>query len=316
MFVQVIKMKLAPLRILMFYFFLNFPLVGLPQVPTSDYQYNVNVADSLFKMEKFAEASSYYSKAFQSFGWKGATPHRLMAAKSWAASGGIDSAFSNLFNIAEKAYYSDLLSLESESLFSNLKKDTRWQKLVDVVRKNLERKQELDSVKQILLKMLKEDQDVRMQLSETLSKIGANSKQYRQNSKSLKRVNEKHIKKLAGILKKYGWLSTMDIGSEANIALSTLIAHAAPQTREKYLPIIEKAFLEKKIQPQSYIIIKDKHSLWKTGYQIYGSQIGVDDKGGHFVLPIRDKENVNTRRAQVGLRPLEDYLKEFKITTY
>jgi len=125
MFLKRIMMKLSLVRILMFYLVVYYPLVGHSQAPTSMYEYNVKVADSLFRIEKFSEASSFYSKAFQSFGWKGATSHRFMAAKSWAASGVIDSAFSNLFNIAEKAYYSDLLSIESERLFINLQNDDR-----------------------------------------------------------------------------------------------------------------------------------------------------------------------------------------------
>jgi len=316
MFLKRIMMKLSLVRILMFYLVVYYPLVGHSQAPTSMYEYNVKVADSLFRIEKFSEASSFYSKAFQSFGWKGATSHRFMAAKSWAASGVIDSAFSNLFNIAEKAYYSDLLSIESERLFINLQNDDRCQKLIGIVKNNLNRKQEMDSVKGILLKMLEEDQEVRKQLTENISKFGMNSKQTRYKSKTLKKVSKKHIKELSQILKKYGWLSATDIGTDGNIVLSTLVAHAAPRTREKYLPIVEKAFIEKKIQPQSYVIIKDKHSLWKTGFQIYGSQIGINNDGSYFLLPIREKKDVNSRRTEVGIEPLELYLKEFKITTY
>ncbi len=48
--------------------------------------------------------------------------------------------------------------------------------------------------------------------------------------------------------------------------------------------------------------------------QIYGSQIHRDQKTGkYFVAPIEDEQNVNKRRAAVGLEPLEEYAKQWNI---
>ena len=49
--------------------------------------------------------------------------------------------------------------------------------------------------------------------------------------------------------------------------------------------------------------------------QIYGSQIGRDQETGDFyVSPLIDPENVDKRRAEVGLGPLADYVGHWDMT--
>ena len=48
--------------------------------------------------------------------------------------------------------------------------------------------------------------------------------------------------------------------------------------------------------------------------QVYGTQIRMDKDGGYFLFPIEDPDNVDKRRALVGLEPLADYLSNWKLT--
>ncbi|HEV8507974.1 MAG TPA: hypothetical protein VGQ53_21370 [Chitinophagaceae bacterium] len=50
----------------------------------------------------------------------------------------------------------------------------------------------------------------------------------------------------------------------------------------------------------------------RTGQnQLDGTQMQPEKKEGKFIpFPIEDKPGVNQRRKKVGLKPLEDYLKE------
>ena len=48
--------------------------------------------------------------------------------------------------------------------------------------------------------------------------------------------------------------------------------------------------------------------------QIYGSQIGRDpETGEYYVSPLEDPENVDARRAEVGLSPLQDYVSNWDL---
>ncbi|MCK4358231.1 MAG: hypothetical protein KAW92_05725 [Candidatus Cloacimonetes bacterium] len=48
--------------------------------------------------------------------------------------------------------------------------------------------------------------------------------------------------------------------------------------------------------------------------QIYGSQLFINEKTGKYeFFPIKDEENVNNKRHELGLQPLEVYLKSWDI---
>jgi hypothetical protein len=61
-------------------------------------------------------------------------------------------------------------------------------------------------------------------------------------------------------------------------------------------------------------LLEDRVALGKGKKQIYGSQIHRDQKTGKYIVaPIEDEPNVNKRRAEVGLEPLQDYVKHWDI---
>jgi len=65
----------------------------------------------------------------------------------------------------------------------------------------------------------------------------------------------------------------------------------------------------------SLALLEDRVSLRKGGKQIYGSQVSQDQETGeHYVLPLEDPENVNIRRAEVGLGPIADYISNWQMT--
>ena len=66
------------------------------------------------------------------------------------------------------------------------------------------------------------------------------------------------------------------------------------------------------LRPGSLALLEDR-ILMRTGKkQKYGSQVTCPN-GVCDVYPIEDPDNVNKRRASVGLEPIEDYLMRFGI---
>lgn len=56
-------------------------------------------------------------------------------------------------------------------------------------------------------------------------------------------------------------------------------------------------------------LLEDRTALGQGEKKIYGSQIEMDSITGiYYVSPIIDSENVDKRRAKVGLQPLAEYI--------
>lgn len=59
----------------------------------------------------------------------------------------------------------------------------------------------------------------------------------------------------------------------------------------------------------SLALLEDRVALRQGKKQIYGSQIGFDSETKlYYVMPLEDPDNVDKRRAEVGLQPLADYI--------
>lgn len=61
--------------------------------------------------------------------------------------------------------------------------------------------------------------------------------------------------------------------------------------------------------------MEDWVALRQGKNQIYGSQIGKDpETGAYYVSPLTDPVNVDKRRAEVGLGPLQAYLDNWNLS--
>lgn len=78
--------------------------------------------------------------------------------------------------------------------------------------------------------------------------------------------------------------------------------------------MMREAVKNKKAEPNALALLEDRVALGEGRRQIYGSQIGRDEQTQkHYVLPLEDPDNVDQRRAEVGLEPLADYVKSWDI---
>lgn len=302
--------------ILIFICLLLFSFNGYAQETVNDYDTNIQIGDSLYQAGQFKEASQHYSIAFKANNGKGLLPDRFKAAKSWSQSNIRDSAFYNLFLLVNKANYADFTALEQEEAFNNLKKDQRWKVLVKKSKQNGKRLKEFSEIRNILEAILQEDQNIRVEMEKAMNSNGTESDEFKKIVSEMKDINKEHVQVVEKIIDKHGWLGKHEVGSVANIALSVIIIHSPTEVKEKYLPLMEKAFEQGRIDPKSYVFIKDKVSLAKTGKQIYGSQVQLGQDGKYSLYPILDIEKVNERRAKIDVGPLEEYLLRFGIKEY
>ena len=120
--------------------------------------------------------------------------------------------------------------------------------------------------------------------------------------------------KVKAILDKYGWLGPDEISDQGNSTLFLVIQHSDQLTQEKYLPLMREAVKNGKAKGSSLALLEDRVALGQGKRQIYGSQIGRNQETkNYFVLPLDDPENVDKRRAEVGLGLLAEYVKRWDI---
>jgi len=266
----------------------------------------VKEAKSLYQSKEYLKSGQKYSEAFIIFGGKGYIPDRYNAACSWALANEIDSAFDILFKIAKNGNYTNLEHITSDIDFYSLHKDERWEKVIEIVRYNKEKKDiaeaNLDKVLVAILDTIYQD-----------------DQKYRKESiKDWNIINyydSINLIKVKKILDERGWLGVDVVGEQGNTALFLVIQHANFETQEKYLPMMREAVKNGNARASSLALLEDRVALKKGEKQIYGSQIHQNfETGEYYVSPLIDPDNVDKRRAEVGLGPIQEYVSIWGMT--
>ncbi len=294
-------------------------MVGSATVYAQDqtaYNTYINEADAHYNNKDYRKSAEAYSKAFAALGGKGYMNDRYNAACVWSLAGVPDSAFSQLFRIAEKMNFSDLGHLSVDTDLEPLKKDKRWNEVYKLVKQNKEKAEaNLDKgLVAILDEIYTEDQKYRVQLEKVEREQGRKSKQMEQLIAAMQRADSLNLIKVKNILDKRGWLGPDVVSARGNNTLFLVIQHADHETQLKYLPMMREAAKNGKAQGSALALLEDRVALGEGKRQIYGSQIGGKESGGYYVRPLEDPDNVDKRRAEVGLEPLAEYVRFWNMT--
>ena len=276
----------------------------------------IREADSLYDAQDYKNAALTYSRAFEKLEWKGYQSDRYNAACSWALAGEADSAFFQLERIANKSTFSDLDHLTSDPDLNSLHSDDRWATLLEKVKFNKEKAEEnLDKPLAAQLDSIFEsDQFYRIQIKEIEQKFGRESNEMKSHYRLMAETDSLNLIKVKSILDSRGWLGADIVGEKGNSCLFLVIQHADLSTQEKYLPMMREAVKSGNAGASSLALLEDRVALRQGKKQIYGSQIGWNkDTKLYFVSPLEDPDNVDKRRAEVGLQPLSEYVQQWEI---
>lgn len=153
-----------------------------------------------------------------------------------------------------------------------------------------------DTVQVMLEKMFEKDQAVRQKGSFDAS------------------VDAENQSKLVSIIEKCGFPTRENSGKEGVDAAFFIIQHGPPSMRKKYFPSLQQAVERGELKPGTLALMEDRMLLENGKLQKYGSQVRMDHTTGKSELsPLEDPDNVDSRRAAVGLGPLSEYLQHFGI---
>lgn len=282
----------------------------------SEYFHLVKSADSLYQANDFRNSAKKYSEAFKSNGWKGLPSHRYNAACSWALSAVPDSAFFQLERITTKSNYTNYQHITTDPHLNTLHHDKRWKPLLEKIKQNKE-KSETNLNKPLaatLDSIYDEDQRYRQQIDGIEKKYGWESAEMKAHWKTINLKDSINLIRVKSILDRQGWLGADVVGEQGNTALFLVIQHSDQATREKYLPMMREAVKNGKAQASSLALLEDRVALAQGKRQIYGSQIGRNpETQAYYLSPLEDPDNVDKRRADVGLGPLAEYLTQWNI---
>lgn len=283
---------------------------------SEEYKNFIREADSLYKAKNYLSSGKKYSEAFKSWGWKGIINDRYNAACSWALANEKDSAFFQLFRIATKADYKDLDNLIKDKDLKSLHPDPKWNELIGLVKHNKDKEEKylIKPLAEMLSKVYEEDQKERQNVRKVQEKYGYNAKETKELWAKINIIDSINLLKVKSVLDVYGWLGKDKIGSAGSSALFLMIQHSEIETQLQYLPMMRDAVKNNRASASSLALLEDRVLLRQNKKQIYGSQISNDPStGGYCVQPLEDPDNVNKRRAEVGLGKIEEYIANWNI---
>lgn len=121
-----------------------------------------------------------------------------------------------------------------------------------------------------------------------------------------------HIPLLKRMIKNYGFPSFKLVGREASNQFFTMVQHADSdiEFQKSFLKKAKKFVRKKQFDARNFAYLTDRVNLNSGKPQIYGTQATYDENGQAVPKNLKDAENVNKRRATVGLETIEVYLQK------
>ncbi|GEN75301.1 DUF6624 domain-containing protein [Chryseobacterium hagamense] len=283
-------------------------------INAQEYSKLINEADKLYESKDYKMSADLYSKAFK---MESKNPNHLYnGACASSLAGNTEKAFKWL-NLAIDNGWTNLKHLSSDTDLENLHSKKEWEKTTAKLEKKL-KLMEANYNKPLqteLLAIFEEDQKYRIQMNEIQKKFGPESKEMQDLWKITNQTDSVNLLKVKKILDENGWVGKEKVGAQANSTLFLVIQHADLETQKKYLPMMKEAVTRGNASPGSLALLIDRIEIREGRKQIYGSQIGTNPNNKAFyVLPLADPDNVDKRRAEVGLAPISGYVKNWNLT--
>jgi len=124
------------------------------------------------------------------------------------------------------------------------------------------------------------------------------------------RINELRAK---AIIKKYGYPG-YDLVGDSSDSFWTIIQHCDDDIpfQEHVLALMKKEVDKNNANKENYALLIDRMLVNDHREQIYGTQVHTDPKTNKVIpFPLKYPELVDELRKEVGLEPLDTYIKKF-----
>jgi hypothetical protein len=169
-------------------------------------------------------------------------------------------------------------------------------------------------LKQRLLDMLERDQRHRNEASALEDRLGHESPEVQALWEKQVALDRQNLSELLAILESSGWPRRSEVGSDAAMAAFLVVQHGDLETQKRFLPALRLRVDEGEAQASHWALLLDRVRMREGLPQVYGSQVVWSEADSRLQLhPVEDPTRVDARRAEVGLPPLAEYLRQFGI---
>ena len=273
----------------------------------------IQKGDIYYEEKKYLESAKEYDKAFVIN--EGNAGLYYNAACSWALSGDTIQSIKYLNLSADKGW-KNLKHIKRDSDLSSLRSTHNWEKILEKVQANLdEYEKDFDKpLKEQLDQIYVRDQTLRLLYRDAEEKFGKGSEEMKYFWQLVSEQDSLNELEVIDIIKERGWVGKSVVGDQANMTLWLVIQHAPIETQEKYLPLLKVSVKKGESKGNHLALLEDRIQMRNGKPQIYGSQIRTDQETGNKIVhEIWEPEYVNQRRKEVGLGPIEVYVKRWGI---
>lgn len=287
-------------------------LIGL-SVQAQTFEEFISKGGSFYEEKKYQESGGEYDNAFKIK--EGNSRQYYDAACSWALTGDTVKSIAYL-NLAAEKGWTNLKHIKTDKDLSTLHSVKGWEAVLSKVQANLaEAEKDFDKpLKEKLEKIYVKDQTLRQLYKDAETKFGKESDEMKYFWELMAQQDSLNELEVVQIIEEKGWVGKSLVGGQANMTLWLVVQHAPLETQEKYLPLLRESVLKGESGGSHLALLEDRILMRNGKPQTFGSQITTDEKtGNQVVYEIKDPEYVNQRRKEVGLGPIEDYVKRWGI---
>ncbi|MFD5189697.1 DUF6624 domain-containing protein [Streptomyces sp. NPDC058357] len=130
-----------------------------------------------------------------------------------------------------------------------------------------------------------------------------------------RRLTAQHGDRLAAIMDEYGWPTAEAVGEEAARAAWLVAQHADRQldVQRRALELMGQAVSAGSASPRELAFLRDRTLVNEGLEQIYGTQIAGVKDGAPVPWPCEQPEQMDERRADVGIEPFDEYVAKFAL---
>ena len=176
-----------------------------------------------------------------------------------------------------------------------------------------------DSLQTVLEEIFDADQAIRFKMGDVMFADSVDSAAVKTLTQEMQTMDSTHQQQVEQILSTYGWLPQSKIGEKAAKGLWLVVQHADLPMIQQYYPLMEEMVEQGEADQASAATMLDRMLMYEGKKQVYGTQgkqrTNEDGTTETFIWPIKEVEQVNERREEVGIPiTVENYAKMLNAT--
>lgn len=174
------------------------------------------------------------------------------------------------------------------------------------VNKELAKNIESKDIRKALIQMAEEDQNIRKKIMEYTNLGNPIPNSEIEKSKAIEKESTNLLKKL---IKESGFPTKKHIGEDGVKAAFLLIQHSSDRGfQEQILPVLIDSYKRNSgISGQEIALLTDRIEINKGNKQVYGTQYIINSSGQISFKPIKNEDEVDELRENLGMPPLAVY---------